>query len=50
MNKTHFLYLRIAWVCVCWGGVTEVENWRNPSNSKQLVHGRITGLGQGYFQ
>lgn len=30
--------------------ITDVENWRSFSNSKQLVHVRRTGLGQGYFQ
>lgn len=29
--------------------ITDVENWRSFSNSKQLVHGRIIRLGAGIF-
>lgn len=47
MNKTHFLCLRTdAQKGEEEKKITDVENWRSFSNSKQLVHGRI-GLGLG---
>jgi len=46
MNNTHFLCLRTNAQEEGQNKITDVENWRSFSNSKQLVHG-IMGLGRG---